>query len=167
MFRIFVLLAFCGGVLPTRADGGTDLRRSLEGRYAALKSAMDRRDAAALSLILTSDFVAIDTAGKSENAAQMLDKLKKVPKDANRRTRTTLRSIIVKGRTAVIEQWYEMKTSKTGADGVAQNIELRTVSEDVWLESSGVWRLKSTSTEQLDYFVNGRAAVHKTRERSK
>lgn len=91
---------------------------------------MDRRDADALSSILASDFVTTDIAGQTENAAQMLDELKKVPKDANRSTRTTLRTITIKGRIATVEQAYEMKTSKTAADGTVQNIELRTVSED-------------------------------------
>src|SRR5258706_11428691 len=119
-FPILVLLAFGWVSLPSEAGDGTDLRRALEKRYEALKAEMDRRDANALSSILAPDFVTTDVAGRSESAAQMLDELKKVPADPSRSSRTTLRTITMKGGVAVVEQVYEMKTSKTAADGAVQ-----------------------------------------------
>jgi ketosteroid isomerase-like protein len=165
-FLILFLVAFRWASLTAKADDGADVRRALEERYAAMKSAMEKRDANALSSLLAPNFVSIDVAGQSESAAQMIDELKKAPPaDDNRATKTTLRSITMNGRTAVVDQLYEMQTSKAAADGSVQKIELRTVSEDTWTNSNGVWRIERTATDQLDYFINGQSALHKTRQR--
>lgn len=164
-FMLLLLLACCWVPLPINADDGTDLRRSLKDRYAALNSAMERRDVTALFAILAPNFVSVDIEGHSETATQMIEKLKKIPPDANRSARTTLRSITKKGRTAVVEQLYEMKTTKTGDDGSTMNVGRTTVSEDTWVHSNGVWRLERTVTDQFDGFFDGQAVLHKTRQR--
>jgi hypothetical protein len=152
-------------VTSTKADDYIDLRGVFEGRYAAMKSAMAKRDGNALSALLAPDFESIDVAGSKTTAAQMIDELKKLPVDARKTSETTILSVKVKGGTALIKQSYDMKTTKAGTGGALQNIELKTISEDTWVNSQGVWLCKSTTTDQLDYLVNDQVVAHKVRQR--
>ncbi len=130
-----------------------------------MKTAMANRDSNALLALLTTDFVSTDVSGQTEKAAQMAEEVKKLSIDPRKASKTTIRSIKLDGSTASVQQSYDMTTVKTAADGTEQHIELITLSEDVWILSHGVWLCQSTMTNQLDYFINGQAVVHKARQR--
>ena len=169
MNRLLVtsLFAFCLAITTVGADDHADLRQVFEEGYAAMKSAMAKRDVAALSSMLAPDFVSTDVSGQTENAAQMINELGKPPVDSRRISKTTIVTVKLKGGVAFVEQSYDMKTTKAAADGSVQNVELKTVSEDTWVKPSGVWLCESTTTYQLDYFINGEVVAHKTRQRPK
>ena len=115
-------ICFIASFAVLTANDEADLRRIFEERYSAMKSAMAKRDGDALSALLTTDFVSTDVAGRTENASQMIDELKKLPVDNRKTTKTTIRSIKMSGNAALIEQSYDMKTTKTTADGKVQNV---------------------------------------------
>ncbi len=94
----------------------------------------------------------------------MAEEVRKLSVDPRKVSKTTIRSIEVNGGAARVEQSYDMTTVKKAADGAEQHIELITVSEDVWILSNGAWLCQSTMTNQLDYFINGKPVVHKTRQ---
>jgi hypothetical protein len=160
---LWIACSFAGSTWASAADEA-NLRPVLEDRYAAMKSAMEKRDGDALSSLLTANFVSVDVSGQQENAAQIIAELKQLPADDARTSKTTIRSIKVERGTARVEQEYDMKTKRAAADGKIQDIELVTVSEDVWILSKGVWLCESTSTNQVDYTVNGQAVAHRTRQ---
>lgn len=66
------------------------------------------------------------------------------------------------GNTAVIEQRYDMKTTRVAADGTKRKVELIALSTDTWIAAHGTWLMLKTQTEQLDYYVNGQLIAHKT-----
>lgn len=158
-----IACSFGASIQANAADEET-LRPILEERYAAMKSAMANRDGDALSSLLAANFVSVDVSGQQENAAQIISELKQLPADNARTSETTIRSIKVDRGSARVEQVYDMKTKKAAADGKIQDIELITVSEDIWILSKGGWLCQSTSTNQLDYAVNGQAVAHRTRQ---
>jgi ketosteroid isomerase-like protein len=165
-FLLLCVITLFVYLTPITADDQSDLRSSFEERYAAMKSAIANRDADALTSLLAPDFTSTDISGRTETGAQMIGELKKLPVDNRKTSKTTIRSIKLKGSTAVVEQSYEMKTTKVAADGSTQSVELTTVSEDSWIKSAnGVWLCQSTATNQLDYLLNGQVAAHKTRQR--
>jgi hypothetical protein len=166
MKKLVFLWIACSFGASTWANAANEetLRPILEERYAAMKSAMAKRDGDAFSSLLAANFLSVDVSGQQENAAQIIAELKQLPPDNMRTAKTTLRSIKVEGGTARVEQVYDMKTKKTAADGKLQDIELVTVSEDIWILSKGVWLCESTTTNQLDYTVNGQAVAHRTRQ---
>jgi len=137
------------------------LRSTLEGRYAAMKTAMAARNGEALSLLLAVDFVSEDVSGQTENASQMIQEVKSLPQDPQKVSQTTLLSVELNGSTAVVDQRCDMKTTKTGADGNKRNIELITISTDTWVNLNGTWVIRRTVTNQMAYFVNGQPVAHK------
>lgn len=156
-------LILCGlfiGAAAT-ATANTSLQTTLQARYAAMKVAMGMRDSKAVASLLAPSFVSIDVSGQSENASQMIQEVGALPKDPLKVSTTTLLSVKPIGNTAVVEQRYDMKTTKTAPDGTKRNIELITLSTDTWVNSNGTWLMQKTETEQLDYYVDGQRVAHK------
>jgi hypothetical protein len=149
-------------VTAVRADE-SDMRLVFEERYAAMKSAMANRDGEAMASLLAPGFISTEVSGQTKNASQIIQEVKALPIDPLKVSKTTVHSIKMDGSTASVKQSYDMKTRKVAADGTMQNIELIGVSEDTWVLSNGVWLCQSTTTIQLDYFVNGQAVIHKVR----
>jgi ketosteroid isomerase-like protein len=159
----FLLCLFV--ILSPQSTEATDstLRPTLEARYAAMKSAMAAHDGEAIAALLSPDFVAVDISGRSADAAQMIREVSALPVDPLKVSTTTLLAIEVSGSTALVDQRYDMKTTKNQSDGSKQNVELIALSTDTWIDVGGVWLLQRTLTKQLDYFVNGQSVAHKTR----
>lgn len=124
---------------------------------------MGARDAMAVASLLAPSFVSIDVSGQSEDASQMIQEVAGLPKDPLKVSTTTLLSVKPVGNTAVVEQRYDMKTTKAAPDGAKRNIELITLSTDTWVNSNGEWLMQKTETEQLDYYVDGRRVAHEIR----
>jgi hypothetical protein len=162
---VLCFISFFAVLTPTNADDDPTLRRVFEERYAAMKSAMADRDVNALSRLLAPDFISTDVAGRTENAKEMISRVKSSAFDPRRTGQTTIHSIKLKGTAVFVEQSYDMKTTRTAADGSLLNVELITVSEDTWIKSKGAWLCQSTATNKADYLVNGRVAAHQIRQR--
>lgn len=141
------------------------LKGVFEGRYAAMKSAMADRNPKAIAALLSPDFASEDVSGKTETSEQMIRQVCALPRDPNKISATTVLSVQIAGETASVMQRYHMSTTKATDGAVKQAVELDTLSSDIWVKSNGVWLLRRTATNQLDYKINGRLAVHK--ERSK
>jgi hypothetical protein len=147
-----------------QSDAGGALRPMLEKRYAELKTAMAERDPQALSALLAPDFVSEDISGKATSAGEMIKELGALPKDSGRVAETSLLSIKPRGDLAIVEQLYQMTTTKALPDGSKQAIELVTLSTDTWTRSGGRWLLRKTVTHQVDYTVDGKLVAHKVRQ---
>ncbi|MDP9127904.1 MAG: nuclear transport factor 2 family protein [Pseudomonadota bacterium] len=141
----------------------TALRNTFEQRYAVMKAAIDTRDEKALAAMLTPDFVNRDVSGETQNAAQMVEELRRLPEDPRKTTTTTLHSITAEGNRAVIEQLYDMKTSKATATGDIKNFELRATLTDTWVKDKNTWLCRETVMQRVDYIVNGQVVAHKER----
>ena len=141
-----------------------ELRTILEGRYAAMKSAMAKRDAKEIATLLAPSFVNVDVSGKETTSDQMIESLKAAPVDPNRVSNTTLLSIESSGNKAVVKQRYNMKAVRAAADGSKQEVELTTLSTDVWILTGRTWVLQQTVTDQMDALVDGKAMVHRVRK---
>src|ERR1700690_665484 len=100
-----------------QATSDASLRPVFEGRYAAMKSAMAARDGKAISELLAPDFVSEDASGQKDNADSMIQGLVALPKDPLKVSNTTILSIKVNGDGALVDQRYNMKTTKPGPDG--------------------------------------------------
>jgi len=157
---LFSLTAFAA---TTACADEPNLHQSFNEKYAAMKSAMAARDGRAMAALLAPDFVSTDVSGHTGTGAQMIDEVKQLPLDPNKMSQTTINSIDVSGDTALVNQTYDMHTQKAGAGATLQNVELISVSNDTWINSNGKWLLQSTTTEKVDYFINGRSVLHKTR----
>jgi hypothetical protein len=140
------------------------LRKVLEGRYAAMKAAMANRDEREIAALLAPDFVSADVSGSEKTGAQMIDALKAAPVNPDKMSNTTLLSVESNGGTATVKQRYNMKTVKATPDGAKHQVELTTLSSDVWVSTGGTWILQRTQTDQMDYLVDGKPLVHKVRQ---
>jgi len=163
--RAALLLCF-SVILGIAAAQAADnkLRTVLEGRYAAMKSAMANRDAKEVAALLAPNFVSIDVSGNEKTGDQMIESVKALPVNLNRVSNTTLVSIESSGNKAVVKQRYDMKTVRVATDGAKQEVELTTLSTDVWILTHGTWFLQQTVTDQMDALVDGKSMVHKVRK---
>jgi Domain of unknown function (DUF4440) len=141
----------------------TELRAVLEGRYAAMKSAMAARNAEDIAALLADDFVSIEVSGSQKTRDQMIEGVKALPADPNKVSNTTILSIEASPSKAIVKQRYNMKTVKPGADGAKHQLELTTLSTDVWVSKNGIWLVQRTATDQFDLAADGQAIAHKVR----
>jgi hypothetical protein len=154
--------AILGTGAPQAADN--ELRTIFEGRYAAMRSAVANRDTKEIATLLAPDFVSIDVSGKETTGGQMIESLKALPVDPNRVSNTTLLSIEPSGNKAVVKQRYNMKTVRAAANGAKQEVELTSLSTDVWVLTGGTWVLQQTATDQMDALIDGKPLVHSVRK---
>ncbi len=129
-----------------------------------MKSAMANRDAKEVAALLAPNFVSIDVSGNEKTGDQMIESVKALPVNLNRVSNTTLVSIESSGNKAVVKQRYDMKTVRVATDGAKQEVELTTLSTDVWILTHGTWFLQQTVTDQMDALVDGKSMVHKVRK---
>jgi hypothetical protein len=136
------------------------LQAKFESRYAAMKTAMGNKDAAALRSMLGPGFMSVDATGKTEDAAHMLKEVLALPADPSRQSRTTILSITGDDHVAVVKQRYEMTKTAIAPDGSEKSVALSTLSTDKWVNQNGSWRIVRTVTNQLDYTVDGVTVAH-------
>jgi ketosteroid isomerase-like protein len=162
-FVLLVQLLVSTMIIGSASAAEVDLRLQLEAQYAAMKTAMAARDANAISALLTADFISIDSSNQSEDAARMIQEVVALPLDSNKNSHTTLINITNAGDIAVVEQRHDMTTKKIGSDGKVHDVKMTALSTDTWVNSDGIWRLKRTVTNRMDYAIDGQVVVHKIR----
>jgi len=161
-----LLTLYCGVSLAASAQetvrGSVDdsLHSVFEGRYAAMKAAIAARDGQAISKMLAPDFVSEDASGQTENADDMIREVISLPKDPQKISKTTILSVKAKQNRAVVDQRYDMKTTKSASDGSKRDVKLIAVSTDTLLKSKDGWLLQRIVTNQMDYIVNGKHVIH-------
>jgi hypothetical protein len=163
---IVIFLFFCVAFGATAQNKGpaisnNSLRPLFEGRYAAIKSAMAARDGKAISEILAPDFISEDVTGQKKNADTMIQEALALPKDPLKVSNTTISSIKVNTEIAIVDQRFEMKTTKVGPDGNKREVELIAVSTDTWIRLKDNWLLQRTVTNQMDYYADGKLVAHR------
>lgn len=166
MSKVTVVLAallLVGTVVSIARADENALRTALQGRYSAMKTAMAAHDDKAMAALLTPDFVSIDISGNNEDAPQMIREVDSLSPDPDKVSTTTILSLRSNGKGAIVEQRYDMRTIKVGADGSRRTIRLATFSTDTWLKVIGEWFLQKTETTQLDYYVDGQLVEHKAK----
>jgi len=163
--RLPVAFAAAAAALMVSSVHASDesLKVALQARYDAMKSAMAAHDEAAVASILAQGFTSVDVLGQVEGGPQMIAEVNALKPDPNRVSKTTLLTVAPAPGKVTVEQRYDMKTTKTGADGVAHKIELITLSTDTWVTSAGVWLMERTVTNELSYFNDGNLVAHKIR----
>jgi len=155
--RIFLVLTMMAVANIARADDNSALKSELEGRYAALESAMAARDASAMRALLAPDFVSVDVDGSTQNADEMISQIDALP-HAGRPGGTRLLSVTANGDTVTVEQEFK---STTIGPGVAQRAHtLIILSTDTWVKVNGSWVCQRTVTDEIDRYVNGTLISH-------
>lgn len=138
------------------------LKKTLEGRYEAMKIAMEAQDEKAILAVLAPDFISVDVALHTLDAVQLVKRVNALSKDPLRVTKTTILSVKSTNNEAVVEQRYLMHTTKTGEAGtVNSQVDLTTESTDTWKNTDGVWLLQKTVTKMMDLKINDKTVVHK------
>jgi ketosteroid isomerase-like protein len=139
------------------------LTKQFQTLYANLKSAMANYDSNAISALLAPEFVSVDVDGNTTDADQMIEEISASPKDPNKKSETTVLSVKIESDIAHVEQKYHMTTTKLGSDGTNQQRELTAVSMDDWKHIEQGWYLLRTETTAMDYLIDGKLVVHKTK----
>lgn len=128
-----------------------------------MKAAAAARDDAALKAILAPGFQSIDVTGKVIDADGMLAELHALKPDPNRTSTTTVLSVVPSGSDAIVQQRYDMKTTKSSPLGGEHAVEMIATSTDTWTLVNGAWLLLKTQTDGFDYYVDGKPVMHRSR----
>ena len=155
-----LLLSVCSNLAMAEEPCGS-LRATLDARYAAMKTAMEAHDAAALKSTLASGFSSVTMGGQSLNADQMIADVNRIPPDPHRSSVTTVLSCTGSVKDLIVKQKYDMKVERPGQDGAPHHIELISLSTDTWVKPGATWLLQKTSTNDMTFYKDGKLVAHR------
>jgi ketosteroid isomerase-like protein len=156
----FLLVTAMAIGLGTPQIAAADTKADIEARYAQLKVAMAARDAPAIKALLAPKFQSTDVRGDTSDADEMIYDLARFPPNPDRKSETTVKSLTVKGDTALVEQQYDAKMPRQGPDGAPHSMEIIALSDDSWVQSPGGWLLASTVTKDMTIMHDGTVMRH-------
>ncbi len=139
------LLFTAAAIAPAYADDMADF----QARYDKLKVAMDSREDRDIKALLTKDFEATDIRGESKDADEMITQLAMMPDMPGMTTEVKVISVAVNGTSANAVSSRDIHMSRQGQDGVMHAGEMIQQSNDVWVQTKGVWLLKSTEAQSM------------------
>jgi len=138
-----------------------DAKAVFEARYAELSAAQQAKDVAKLQTMMTPDFMMIDIQGNEHNAGEMKEMMDKRPAAANGLVpKITIVTAAISGSTAKVEQQVEIHTTRTGPDGNPAKLDITVLTDDEWVQSGGVWLLKSSDQRDVSVARDGDVVFH-------
>ena len=179
--RSALMAATIGIAVPALAQDGT--KAQFEARYAELRAAMQARDEAALSAILTPDYTMNDVQGETRTRADLLQRGGRMggrgpggggrpegapPADGKRpdgpppgapRPERKMEQIVlsakVTGEVATVDQQLSMSGSREGDDGKPHTMQMTMKATDVWVRQNGMWMLKASNQTEMSMVRDG------------
>ena len=142
---------------------GDPLQSVLQSRYDAMKTAMHARDDKAMGVLFAEDFKSVDVFNNKADKKGVIDEVKQLPDMPQKESVTTILSVKADKDKAVVHQRYDMKNLEPQADGSRKHVEMITESTDEWVSAKGVWLMQKTTTESLDYKIDGKLVYRKVR----
>ncbi len=139
------MLFTAAAVAPAYADDMADF----QARYVKLKEAMDSREDRDIKALLTKDFESTDIRGEVKDADEMITQLAMMPDMPGMSTEVKVISVTMNGTNANAVADRSVHMSRTGQDGATHAVEMAQQSNDVWVQTKGVWLLKSTETQAM------------------
>ena len=141
-----------------------DAKALFEGRYAELSAATTAKDTVALGKLMTPDFVMTDIQGTDHTAAEMHEAMGKMPGAATAVTpKVTIVSAQITGTTAQVEQQMEAHMERAGPDGMPMKLDITVLTADTWVQTGGVWLLKSSNQKDVSVAKAGEVVFHQAK----
>ena len=141
-----------------------DAKTVFEGRYAELSAATKAKDTVALGKLMTPDFVMTDIQGTDHTAAEMHEAMGKMPGAATAVTpKVTIVSAQITGTTAQVEQQMEAHMERAGPDGMPMKLDITVLTADTWVQTGGVWLLKSSNQKDVSVAKAGEVVFHQAK----
>ena len=160
-----------------------DAKALFEGRYAELSAATTARDTAALGKLMTPDFVMTDIQGTDHTAAEMQGMMGRRPgggggvggpsgpgagappaADPSRPVpKITIVSAEIVGLTAKVAQQTEIHMTRPGPDGTPMKLDITVLTDDQWVQSGGIWLLKSSDQKDVSVARDGDVVFHQAK----
>jgi hypothetical protein len=110
---------------------------------------MDSREDRDIKALLTKDFESTDIRGETKDADEMITELAMMPDMPGMTTEVKLVSVTVSGTSASAVSDRSIHMQRKGPDGVAHAGEMIMQANDVWVQTKGVWLLKSTAAQSM------------------
>jgi len=153
-----------GGVVAVAMAGAAvaqdDPKALFLGRYDALRSAMLARDAAAVGKIIAPDYEMTDIQGGTHNAAEVQERMTRMPADPTRKPVTTVLSATVSGETAAVKQQMDMHMTRPMEDGTKAEMDVTVISDDTWVHRGDAWLLQKSVQNDLTVKKDGEVMFH-------
>ncbi len=152
-FAPFALTALASVALVAPAAAQDDAVAQFQGRYTALRTAMETRDAAAVARFFAPEYTMTDLRGETRSGTDVLARMQKMgarASDPARKIETTVLSATIAGDSATVEQQLTGGGKRAGEDGVEHTMELVMKSTDTWVKRGDVWQIaKSVQTGMI------------------
>ncbi len=147
--------------LASGAQAQVDAKATFQARYGELRTAMQAKDAAAVSKILAPDYQMTDIQGGTHDAAEVSQMMQRGPAaDPERKTETTVLNATITGTTATVQQQMMFSGKRAGPDGAEHSMEVQILSDDSWVKSGDAWVLKSSLQKELTVKKDGEVFFH-------
>ena len=75
----------------------------------------------------------------------------------------TIVSAEIAGPTAKVEQQIEIHTTRPGPDGTPMKLDITVLTEDLWVQSGGIWLLKSSDQKDVSVARDGDVVFHQAK----
>lgn len=143
----------------TLADATSDAKKAIQGIYDKVDAAAGKKDVKGVTSHLTSDYQSLSAKGvKLGDAAQLKTQVEMVFKQVQSiKAKSQIQKFALKGSTATV-------TVKQNGTIVVMNPQTRkpsvvaveSVSEDIWVKSSGSWKEKSSKNTSSKQSMDGK-----------
>ena len=142
-----------------------DAKAAFDARYGELRSAMQTRDAAAISKIIAPDYVMVDIQGDEHPMSEMQDMMAKMPAnpDPAQGPKTTVLSAAVTGTTALVKQQMDIHVVRKGEDGKDMVLDVTILNDDTWMQRGGTWLLTRSEQKDLTVAKDGEVVMHQAK----
>lgn len=137
-----------------------DAKTVFEPRYAELHAATDARDMTALGKIVTPDYQMTDIRGDTHNLTEMQGMFAKLPQDPAMKPKYAIVSATISGASAVVQQQMQMHVKRPMEDGSVAELDITIISDDTWIQQSGVWLLQKTVQKDISVAKDGEVVFH-------
>lgn len=148
-------------VLAGSALAQDDARTAFAARYDELAAGIEARDAAAVAKVVTPDYAMTDIRGQVHDVQGLMTMGQRLNQTATdrKRTREVLAATIT-GETAAVKLKVDTAMTRADPDGTPHQMELIVQSDDLWVRSDGVWRLKTSVQNDLTVRRDGEDVFH-------
>lgn len=152
-----------GGAIAVAVAGAAHAQQDpaamFEARYTELRTAMLGKDRAAAERILAPEYQSTDIRGETHQRADVLERMGQIPEGMEPPQGKVLK-VTVSGDSAAVENQMTMHMKRPGEDGAEMVLDVTVISDDTWVQRSGVWLLKTSVQKDLTVAKDGEVVFH-------
>lgn len=161
MRKLAVLVGLIVLAVSGPAWAEDDAKTLFSARYDELAAAIEAKDPAAIARVVTPDYAMTDIRGEAHDAQGLMTMGQRLNQAATDRKRTReVMAAAVTGDTAMVRLKVDTSMTRADPDGSVHRMGLVVLSDDAWVRSDGVWRLRTSVQNEVTVQRDGEDVFH-------